>query len=126
MTADPVAFEQAYDAFIIEVFQSGLVWGLYSEADEGWATCPSAAYEDTDVLPFWSNQSLAEALCDGEWQVYQAKSIPLEDFLADWLPGIHEDDAMVGPNWDQNLEGLELEPADVAKELELMEEGQDA
>jgi hypothetical protein len=37
--------------------------------------------------------------------------------MAEWLPGIHEDNAMVGPNWDLEMSGLELEPADLAQAL---------
>ena len=38
-------------------------------------------------------------------------------FLEDWLPGMHEDNVMVGPNWDRELTGLEVEPADIAAHL---------
>ena len=110
-------FEAVYDAFIATIRQSEVVWGLFSEKTDGWATCPSAAYEDTDVLPFWSDAALAQALCTDEWAVYQPQQIPLEEFINDWLPGMHEDDALVGPDWTADLEGLELEPADVAAEL---------
>ncbi len=118
MNPQPTPFEQAYDQFIAEICQTSTVWGLYSTTDEGWAVCPSAAYEDTDVLPFWSDQQAAAALCNGEWSVYMPKMIPLEEFIHDWLPGMHEDDALAGPNWDTELEGLEVEPADVAAELD--------
>ena len=110
-------FEAVYDAFIAAVQQSAEVWGLHSEKDGGWAICPSAEYEDTDVLPFWSSAELAQKLCTDEWKIYQPSSIPLEEFVNDWLPGMHEDDALVGPDWTPELDGLELEPADVAAEL---------
>lgn len=110
-------FEQAYDQFIAEIQQTAQVWGLFEEKEESWAVCPSEEYEDIDVLPFWSGEAAAAALCTAEWSVYAPKAIPLEEFINDWLPGMHEDDAMVGPNWDAELEGLEVEPADVAAEL---------
>ncbi|MEZ5535851.1 MAG: DUF2750 domain-containing protein [Thiolinea sp.] len=124
MNQQPTPFELAYDTFIAEILQTGEVWGLFSDAEEGWAICPSASYEDTDVLPFWSDQQAAAALCADEWSVYTPKMIPLDEFVHDWLPGMHEDDAMVGPNWDTELEGLELEPADVAAELEAAKEAE--
>lgn len=111
-------FEAVYDAFIATIRKTGQVWGLCGNSAEGWATCPSAAYEETDVLPFWSRESLAQALCTEEWAIYTPTLIPLEEFVHDWLPGMHEDDALVGPDWSVDLEGLELEPADVAAELE--------
>ena len=122
MSEPTTDFEAAYDAFIVTIRESGQVWGLFSQKIEGWATCPSAAYEDTDVLPFWSTEALAQTLCTQEWAVYQPQLIPLEEFVNDWLPGMHEDDALVGPDWSVELEGLEIEPADVAAELEWTEE----
>lgn len=118
MNQQPTPFELAYDQFIAEICQTGAVWGLFSAAEAGWAICPSASYEDTDVLPFWSDQQAAAALCSDEWAVYTPEMIPLEAFIHDWLPGMHEDDALVGPDWDAELEGLEVEPADVAAELD--------
>nr|CAA6824811.1 MAG: Unknown protein [uncultured Thiotrichaceae bacterium] len=115
-------FEMTYDQFIAEIQQTEQVWGLFNASDESWAVCSSEAYEETDVLPFWSGESAAAALCTNEWSVYSPTVIPLEEFINDWLPGMHEDDAMVGPNWDVELEGLEVEPADVAAELEAGEE----
>ncbi|MEN9433675.1 MAG: hypothetical protein RLZZ422_1264 [Pseudomonadota bacterium] len=111
-----VDFEAAYDAFIAEVKQTGQVWGLNS--DDGWATCPSAFFEETDVIPFWSNEAAAKLHCTEEWSHYQPEAISLNEFLTDWLPGMHEDDIMVGPNWDEELEGLEIEPQDLAAELD--------
>lgn len=111
-----VDFEAAYDAFIAEVKQTGQVWGLNS--DEGWATCPSAFFEETDVIPFWSSEAAARAHCTDEWSQYQPEAISLEEFTSDWLPGMHEDDLLIGPNWDDELEGLEIEPQDLAAELD--------
>lgn len=110
--------EQDYDTFITGILAGEQVWGL-TDKQGNWAVCPSVSFEETDVLPFWSSRELAQALCIDEWKVYQPTAIPLEEFIIDWLPGMHEDDALVGPNWDADLEGLEVEPMDMAKELEL-------
>ncbi|WP_020558565.1 DUF2750 domain-containing protein [Thiofilum flexile] len=110
-----VDFEAAYDAFIVDVKQNGQVWGLNSE--DGWATCPSAFFEETDVIPFWSTEAAARGHCSEEWSGYQPEAISLEEFVTDWLPGMHEDDLLIGPNWDEELEGLEIEPQDLAAEL---------
>ena len=107
--------EANYELFLSQVQQTGQIWGLYGE--DGWAICPSIEFEDTEVFPFWSDERYAAALCTDEWEGYEPRSISLEDFLSEWLPGIHEDNAMVGPNWDTEMTGLEIEPADVAAEL---------
>lgn len=105
-----------YRLFLTQVHQTGQIWGLYSE--EGWAICPSIEYEETEVFPFWSDKRYAAAMCTDEWSIYEPRAITLEDFLTEWLPGIHEDNAMIGPNWDVEMTGLELEPADIAQALE--------
>ncbi len=107
--------QENHQRFLDEARQSGTVWGLANE--DGWAVCPSIEFEETDVFPFWSQERFAKALCVDEWSVYQAKSISVEDFLIEWLPGMHEDNALVGTNWDEELSGMEVEPADLAKSL---------
>ncbi len=121
MSDQEAVFEAKYDAFIAEIKKTGLVWGLCTE-DDDWAVCASSSYEETDVMPFWSDEAAAKAQCVGEWGIFKAQSIPLAEFIADWLPGMHEDDVLVGPNWTDDLEGLEVEPADVALELEQEED----
>ncbi len=109
-------YDNCLKQFAERVRAEGKVWGLKGE--DGWAVCSSIEFEDTDVYPFFSSESAARQLCSGEWDIYTPTSIPLEDFLADWLPGMHEDNAMVGPDWDAELEGEEVEPADLAAALE--------
>ena len=107
--------EANYELFVDQVLATGLVWGLKS--DEGWAVCPSIEFEETDVFPFWSNEADAKPHCADEWKIYTPANIPLEEFLEDWLPGMHEDSVMAGPNWDSEMTGLEVEPADLAAHL---------
>jgi hypothetical protein len=45
-------------------------------------------------------------------------AIDLEEFLDDWLPGMHNDVLMVGVNWNADLEGQEMEPLDLLEEFE--------
>jgi len=118
MSEQEAQYEANYQAFIDEVKQSKQVWGLTTRDEEdAWAICPSALYEETDVMPFWSTEKLADAHCIDDWQIYRPAAIALEEFLQDWLPGLHEDDSLVGTNWDMELAGLEVEPADLAEEL---------
>jgi hypothetical protein len=42
----------------------------------------------------------------------------MEEFLDDWLPGMHADVLMVGVNWSEDLEGQEFEPLDLLEEFE--------
>ena len=108
--------EENFDRFIVDALKTGCVWGL--EGPEGWAICPSDKYPNTDVMPFWSQPEFAQALCDGEWSVYKPIPIAVEELLEEWLPGMHEDVLLVGVNWTQELEGLEIEPLDLLSEIE--------
>lgn len=109
-------FNANTDRFIMEAIQTGCVWGL--EGPEGWALCPSERYNDTDVMPLWSERSLAARHCIEEWLDYQPVVIALEELLDDWLPGMHEDVLLVGVNWTAALEGDEWEPLDLLDEFE--------
>jgi hypothetical protein len=99
--------------FIARVRQGGQVWGLRSEG--GWAYCESSEYEETDVLVFWSDRASAEKHSKGEWAGHAAEAIALEEFVEKWLPGMDEDGVLIGPDWDLNLAGPEVEPSDLAE-----------
>jgi hypothetical protein len=107
--------EANYDLFITRIQETGEVWGL--KAKDGWAVCPSLEFETTDVFPFWSEKDDAQIHCAEDWAIYTPAVITLEDFIENWLPGMHEDEVMVGPNWDADMSGLEVEPADIAERL---------
>jgi hypothetical protein len=43
----------------------------------------------------------------------------LFDFLFRWLPGMSGDGVLAGPNWNQDLVGLELDPFELRESIEL-------
>jgi len=87
-------------AFVLLIL--GCIWGL-QDKDENWALVGSSDHDNIDVMPFWSSKPLADALCSGEWSVYQSVVIEIEEFLDDWLPGMHSDVLLVGINWNLDL-----------------------
>ena len=115
MPPDSSTSENHSRRFVERVRESGEVWGLRGE--EGWAYCTSSEYEDTDVLIFWSDRAAAQPHAQGEWARHRPTAIPLEEFIEQWLEGMHEDGALVGLNWDADLNGPEIEPSDLAEEL---------
>jgi Protein of unknown function (DUF2750) len=115
MAQDQATSESDYRRFIERVRESGEVWGLRCE--EGWAYCVSNEFEDTDVLVFWSERAEAERHVQGDWKEHEPTAIPLDEFIDGWLRGMDEDGALVGPNWDAGLCGLEVEPREIADEL---------
>ena len=104
------------DRFIVEAIENGCVWSL--QGSEGWALCGSEKYEGTDVMPFWSQETFARIHCQDDWKDYEPMAIELGEFLEDWLTGMHEDVVLVGINWDEELEGVEIEPLDLLEEFD--------
>jgi Protein of unknown function (DUF2750) len=104
------------DRFIVESMERGCVWGL--QGSDGWALSESETRDGVDVMPFWSQEHFAQMHCQDDWEDYHSVAIELEEFLEDWLPGMHEDVMLVGVNWNAELEGDELEPLDLLEEFE--------
>lgn len=116
---DPLSddLQENLDRLVVECLENGCVWGL-QDADGNWSLVSSIDNDSLDVIPFWSAEGLAQALCTGYWDVYKPVAIELEEFLDDWLPGMHSDVLMVGINWNTELEGQEMEPLDLLEEFE--------
>ena len=116
---DPLSddLQENLDRLVVECLENGCVWGL-RDADGNWSLVSSIDNDSLDVIPFWSAEGLAQALCTGYWNVYKPVAIELEEFLDDWLPGMHADVLMVGINWNTELEGQEMEPLDLLEEFE--------
>ncbi|MDD5037136.1 MAG: DUF2750 domain-containing protein [Methylococcaceae bacterium] len=104
-----------YQRFIEHIQESGQVWGLQSE--DGWVVVDSTEFEETDVMPFWSDETYAKEHCVGEWGSFIPVAMELDEFIEDWLVGMAEDGILVGPNWNSDLEGLEVEPEELAQLL---------
>ncbi len=112
--------DENYARFLAEAENTGCIWGL--EGPEGWALCQSNVNENLEVMPLWSQPEFAQIHCVDEWQDYKVVPIALEEFLEDWLVGMHEDVILVGVNWNADMEGDEVEPLDLLEEFEEGEE----
>lgn len=108
--------EENFELFIEDALATGCVWSL--EGDEGFALCPSEENNDIDLMPFWSQPEFAQAHCLDEWQKYKVVPVSLEEFLDDWLPGMHEDVLMIGINFNTEMEGVEIEPLDLLEQVD--------
>ena len=101
------------ELFIKESHENNLVWGLRNE--EGWLSCESTEFEDSEVMPFWSSKEDAQLHNVEEWADFEVLEIPLDIFVEDWLITLGEDGVLVGTNWNANLDGKEVEPSELAK-----------
>lgn len=108
--------DELYENFIAIAIDTGCVWGL--EGDDGWALCPSESNSDLDVMPLWSEPEGAKVHCKDEWSHYKPVPISLEELLDEWLPGMHEDVLLVGIDWDEDMEGEEVEPLDLLEDID--------
>lgn len=104
-----------FHPFLHKIIAQGQIWGLSSE--EGWATSVSNEYEETEVLPFWTSEENAKQLAQDEWARFTPKSITISEFLENWLIGMHNDEILVGLEWNEDLQGHEFEPMELALEI---------
>lgn len=104
--------------FVRRVAESEVVW--YLTSDSGTAWCESNAEDDQDepgtVLLFFSDEPYAKRV-QRHFPEHIVKKMPLFDFLFRWLPGMSGDGALVGPNWNGDLVGLELDPYKLRVEI---------
>ncbi|MCL9783137.1 DUF2750 domain-containing protein [Vibrio sp. S4M6] len=101
------------ELFVQESKSTQLVWGLRNE--EGWLSCESTEFENSEVMPFWSNKADAETHNVEEWEEFDVLEIPLDIFVEDWLLTLAEDGVLIGTNWNAQLDGKEVEPEELAK-----------
>lgn len=103
------------DTFVEAVKESGQLFALSSGDD--WVVVDSVEYADTDALPIFSSETAAAKLCQGEWADYKPAAIRLDVFFDQWLESLGEDEVMVGLDWNEELEGPEIDPFDLGKRL---------
>ncbi|GAA4880928.1 DUF2750 domain-containing protein [Ferrimonas pelagia] len=102
-------------AFVDAVVETRKIWVL--SADSEYVVCDSVEFENTDVMPLFSSQDAAQALCVEDWADYKAVSVVLDEFFEQWIPSLDEDNVMVGLDWNDALEGPECDPFTLAKLL---------
>jgi hypothetical protein len=107
--------QQNYQRFIDEVKANRVMWGL--RFGDEWVVCDSTEFEDTEVMPVWSTEDEARAQCLEEWADYEPFEISLAEFLEIWVEDLSEDGVRIGPNWDEELDGIEVDVLELVKAL---------
>lgn len=108
------------ETFVKAVCKSKLVYGL--ESEEGFAVLDSMDYDDdngepVEVICFWSDEALAAASAKEAWANYQVIEIPLAEFMENWCIEMNNDGLLAGIDFNEDLNGSELEPLELALEL---------
>lgn len=103
-----------YEYFIKKVADFEEIWGLFSE---GWAIVGDS--EGNIKIPFWPKKEFAEICAAGIWRLYVPKSIPLEDFMSKWLPGMEKDNREAAVFYTNNDVGVSVDVKRLKNDLEL-------
>lgn len=123
------AEDKKYQDFLASLENDEFV--IILQTEDGLASCASNTYVNKDdeepitVIPMWSSAYAkdAEANLTDEWADYDAVELPMEVFLTELLPYLAQEGVFIGVNWDNSLEGLEVDPIDIFRDLGLLEEG---
>ena len=107
--------------FMAQVQVTQIIWALQDQASEGWVVLDSVNFENADVMPVWSSIELAKNHCIDEWQDYVPKSISLADWLEFWVEDLAEDNVLIGVEWRDGGEYLELELAEFSQMIAKIE-----
>lgn len=103
--------------FFAAVKSSQQVWGLQDETGEEWVVCDSVNFENTDAMPVWSTEALANVHCSEEWKDFKPAAISVSDLLEFWIEDLNEDNIIVGLDWESEGECAELELADFTQSI---------
>ncbi|MBU2870008.1 DUF2750 domain-containing protein [Colwellia sp. E2M01] len=103
--------------FLVEAKPTQLIWALQDKASEDWVVLDSPSFEDTEVMPLWSNEALAKEHCIEEWSSYVPCQISLADWFEFWVEDLNEDNVIVGVNWQGDDECLEIELGEFTQAL---------
>ncbi len=109
------------NTFLVNTKPTQLLWALQDKASEDWVVLDSVAYENTEVMPLWSSAELAQQHCIDEWQNYTPCEISLSDWFEFWLENLNQDNVIVGIDWQDDDEYLEMELADFSQALARIE-----
>jgi hypothetical protein len=107
--------------FMAQVQATQKIWALQDETTEDWVILDSINFENADVMPVWSSIELAKSHCIDEWQDYVPMAISLADWLEFWVEDLAQDSVMIGVEWRDGGEYLELELAEFSHMLAKIE-----
>jgi hypothetical protein len=112
--------------FIQQITPTQTLWALQDKNSEGWVVLDSINFENAEVMPLWSTSELATMHCIDEWADYIPAAISVADWLEFWVEDLAEDNIMIGVNWLNEDDDVELELADFSQlvsEIEVFHKG---
>ncbi len=106
--------DERYDYFVTHVLRGGEVWGLTSEA--GWVSMISE--EGEECLPIWPHERFAAAWATDDWADCKPTPIPLDQWLARWIPGMRADGTLLAVFPDADEPGVVVTPDELREAFE--------
>ena len=103
--------------FTLETKPTQVIWALQDKESEDWVVLDSPSFEETEVMPLWSNQALAQQHCIDEWSDYVPCEISLADWFEFWVEDLNEDGVIIGVNWQGDEACVELELSEFTQAL---------
>lgn len=121
MTSEEQKNSHQYEKFIKEICQSEIVWMLDNE--DGFAIADSNEFENEDGEPlgmicFWSKKSMAQDCAREDWEEYTPTEIKLSEFIENWCITMANQNIMSGPNFDEDMTGIEVDPLELILDIE--------
>lgn len=108
---------QPLSLFLNDVKATQTLWALQDKNSEDWVVLDSLQFEETDVMPLWSTQALAQAHCVEEWKDYIATAITLADWFEFWVDDLLADNVVIGLNWGDESDDIEIDLAELTQLL---------
>lgn len=108
-------------AFMTEVKASQTLWVLQEPESENYVVLDSVNFENTDVMPLWSTAELAKKHCVDEWENYQPSEISMAEWMEFWIEDLNEDGIIIGLNWPEDGNCVEVELAEFTQLLSEIE-----
>jgi hypothetical protein len=123
LTLSPDA-EKTVNTFLAAVKTSQALWALQASGSDDWVVLDSLNFENSEVMPLWSSQALAQAHCIDEWSNYIATEINVAEWFEFWIEDLNDDGVMLGIDWpatDEDIVAVELELSDFTQVLSTIE-----
>ena len=95
--------------FINQIKETQILWALQDKSSEDWVVLDSVNFENTEVMPLWSTETLAKKHCVEEWADYVPAAISVADWMEFWVEDLLEDNVIIGLDWQEDADCFELE-----------------
>jgi hypothetical protein len=90
-----------------------LIWSLKNK--DGWILSEK---DGKELIPIWPHKLFAESCAKGDWNECTASSIPLDEWIDRWIPGMKKDNRLliVFPT-EKGDKSIMISPDDFLKNL---------